>query len=104
MNVSNFPARRIDRSSETPTKKYDQAVSEFGSTVFENNRKDSIRTVSLSRIKAKECPENVIIKNFNFRYELVRGWKSRRNMKSNRSIRRQLWSHPVEVKEGKMKK
>ena len=63
--------------------------------------------------------ENIIMKNFNFRDEVVRGWKSRRNMTSivqsrvgSKDLseefsfreRRQLWSHLVEVKEGKMKK
>ena len=82
LNVSKLPARRIGRSRETQTKEFDQAVSEFGSTVFENNRRDSIRTVSLPRIKAREGLENVIIKNSNFRDEVVRGWRSRRNMPS----------------------
>ena len=82
LNVSKLPARRIGRSRETQTKEFDQAVSEFGSTVFENNRRDSIRTVSLPRIKAREGLENVIIKNSNFRDEIVRGWRSRRNMPS----------------------
>ena len=57
-------------------------MTEFGSTVFENNRRDSIQTGSLPRIKAREGLENVIIKNFNFRDEVVRGWRSKRNMPS----------------------
>ena len=57
-------------------------MSEFGSTVFEYNRRDSIRTVILPRIKAREGQENVIIKNLNFRDEVVRGWRSKRNMPS----------------------
>ena len=57
-------------------------MSKFGSTVFENKRRDSIRTVSLPRIKAREGLENIIIKNFYFRDEVVRGWRSRRNMPS----------------------
>ena len=61
---------------------FDQAGSELGSTVFENNRRDSIRTISLPRIKAREGMENVIMKNFNFKNEVVRGWRSRRNMSS----------------------
>ena len=52
-------------------KEFDQAVSEFGSTVFENNRKDSIRTVRLPRIKAREGMENIIMKNFHFGDEVV---------------------------------
>ena len=51
--MSKLPARRIGRSRETQTKKFDQAVSEFVTTVFENNRRDFIRTVSLPRIKAR---------------------------------------------------
>ena len=82
LNVNKLPARRIGRSRETQTKEFDQAMSEFGSTIFENNNRDSIRTVSHPRIKARESLENVIIKNFNFRDEVVRGWRSRRNMPS----------------------
>ena len=82
LNVSKLPARRIGRSREKQTNEFDQAVSEFGSTIFENNRRDSIRTVNLPRIKAREGLENVIIKNFNYRDEVIRGWKSRRNMSS----------------------
>ena len=54
LNVSKLPARRIGRSRDTETKEFYQAVSEFGSIVFENNRRDSIRTVSLPRIKARK--------------------------------------------------
>ena len=72
----------IGRSKETQTKEFDQTVSEFGSTVFENNRMDSIRTVNLPRIKTREGMEYVIMKNFNFRDEVVKGWISRRNMPS----------------------
>ena len=54
MNVSKLPARKIGRSKETQAKEFDQAVSEFGSTVFEKNRRDSIQTVSLPRIEAKD--------------------------------------------------
>ena len=71
--MSKLLVRRIGRNKVTQTKEFDQAGSEFGSTVFENNRMDSLRTVSLLIIKAREDMENVIIKNFNFRYELVRG-------------------------------
>ena len=53
----------IWRSRETHTKVFDQAVSKFGSTVFENNRRDSIQTVSLPKTKAREGLENVIIEN-----------------------------------------
>ena len=76
MNVSKLPARKIGRSRETQMKEFDQARNELGSTVFEN-RRDSIRTISLPRIKAREGMENVIIKNFNFRNEVVKGWRSR---------------------------
>ena len=65
LNVSKVPVRMIGRGRETQTKKFDQAVSELGSTVFENNRKDSIQTISLPRIKAREGLVNVIIMNFN---------------------------------------
>ena len=82
LNVSKLPARKISRSRETQTKEFDQAVSEFGSIVFENNRRDSIRTVSLPRIKTREDLLNVMINNFNFRDEVVRRWRSRRNIPS----------------------
>ena len=80
--MSKIPARRIGRRRETYTKEFDQAVSELGSTVFENNRRDSIQTLSLPRIKTREGLENVIIKNLIFREEVVREWRSRRNMPS----------------------
>ena len=73
--MSKLPARRIDRSRETYAKKFDQAGSKFGSTVFENNR-------SLSRIKAREGMKNIIMKNLNFMDEIVRWWRSRWNMPS----------------------
>ena len=63
-------------------KEFYQAGSELGSTVFENNRRDSIQTVSLPRIKATEGMENVIMKNSNFRDEVVGGWRCKRNMPS----------------------
>ena len=80
--MSKLPARRIGKSRETQTKEFDQAMSKFGCTVFENSRRDSIRTVSLPRIKVREGLENIIIKSFNFRDKLVRVWRSRRNMPS----------------------
>ena len=117
MNVSKLPTRRIGRRRETQTKEFDQADSELGSTVFENNWRDSIQTVSLPRIKARESLENVIIKNFSFRDEVVKGWRSRRNMPSIiqnrvgskslseelsfREKKRQLWDHLVQNKEEK---
>ena len=82
LNVSILPARRIGRSRETQTKEFDQAMSEFRSTVFENSRRHSIRTVSSPRIKARKGMKDVIMKNFNFRDEVVRGLRSRRNMPS----------------------
>ena len=80
LNVSKLPARRISRSRKTQTKEFDQAVNEFGSTVFEN-RRDSIWTVSLLRMKTREGMENVM-KIFYFRDEVVRGLRSRRNIPS----------------------
>ena len=62
LNVSKLPAR-ILRSRKTQTKEFDQAGIEFRSTVLENNRRDSIRTVCLPKIKAREGMENVIMKN-----------------------------------------
>ena len=82
LNVSKLSARRIDKSRETQTNEFDHAVSKFGSTVCENNRRDSIRIVSHPRITARESLKNVIIKNFNFRDEVVGGWRSRRIMPS----------------------
>ena len=60
LNVSKLSARTKDRGRATQTKEFDQAGSVFGDTVFENNRRNSIRTVSLPRIKAREGMENVI--------------------------------------------
>ena len=80
LNVSKVPARRIGKSRETETKKFEQSEREFGSTVFENNKRDSVRIVSLPRIKVREGLLNVIIKIFNFKDEVVRGWRSRRNI------------------------
>ena len=82
LNVSKLPVRRIGRNRETQTKEFDQALSEFGITVFENNRRDSIRIVSLPRIKTREGLENVMIKNFNLRDEVVRGCRGRKIMPS----------------------
>ena len=82
LNVSKLPANRIGRSRKTQTKEFDQAVSELGSTVFKNSRRDSIRTVSIPRIKAREGMEIVIMKNFYNREVVVRGWRSKRNMPS----------------------
>ena len=62
--MSKPSARRIVRSRETQAKEFDQAGSKFGSTVFENNRRDSIPTVSLPRIKARQRMENVIFRLF----------------------------------------
>ena len=80
--MSKLPVRKIGRSRETQTKASDQAVSEFGNTVFHNNRRGSIRTVRLPRIKTRDGMENVIIKNLNSRDEVVREWRNRRNMPS----------------------
>ena len=55
-------------------------MSKLGSTVYVNNMKDSIWTINLPRIKAREGIKNVIMKNLNFKNEVVRGWRSRRNM------------------------
>ena len=74
LNVNKLPARRISRSRETQTKGFDQARSELRNTVSE--------TVSLPRIKAREGMENIIMKNFNFRDEVVSEWMSRRDMPS----------------------
>ena len=82
LNVSKLPGRMISRSRETQTKEFDQAVSEFRNTDFENNTKDSIRTLSLPRIKISEGLKNDMVKNFNFRDEEVKGWRSRSNMPS----------------------
>ena len=65
--MSKLPEGRIGRTKETQTKEFDQDGSEFGRTVFENNRRDSIWTVSLSEIKARKNMAKVIMKNFDFR-------------------------------------
>ena len=63
LNVSKLPTRRIGRSRETPTKEFDHAVNEFGSTVFENNRRDAIRTVRLRLHRASRV-ESSRVKSF----------------------------------------
>ena len=70
--MSKLLARRIGRSREKQTIEFDQAGSVLGSTVFENNRRDSIWTINLPRIKARESMKNVIMKNENFRDEEMR--------------------------------
>ena len=82
LNASKLTARMIERSRKTPTKKFDPAGSKLGSLIFENNRRDSIRTVSLPRIMAKDGMENFIMKNFKIIDEIVRGWRNKRNMPS----------------------
>ena len=54
---ADFQHEGLGRSRERQTKEFDQAVSKFESTVFEKNERDSIRTVSLPRIKAREALE-----------------------------------------------
>ncbi len=45
---------------------------------FLNDRRDTIRTVSFARVKAREGIENVIISNLNNRHNIVRGgWRRR---------------------------
>ena len=73
MNMSKLPGRRISRTKETQMKEFDQAGSKFENTVFENKNRDSIPTVWLPKIKASKGMENVIMKNFNFRNDVVRG-------------------------------
>ena len=75
-----LPERRIGRSREKQTKKFDHAGSKLRSTVIENNKRDSIRTVSFPRINARKGLENVIMKNFYFRDEVVSGWRIKSNM------------------------
>ena len=72
--MSKLPTRRIGRSRKTQTKEFDQAGSELGSTVFENYRRNFIRTVSLLKIKTREGIENIIMKNYICREEVIRGW------------------------------
>ena len=67
LHVSKLPARRIGRSRETQTKEFNYKVSEIGSTDFENNMRDSIRFVSLPRIKVKEGDEKIIMKKIIFK-------------------------------------
>ena len=45
---------------------------EQGSKVFENNRRDSIRTTRLPRVKAIKGMRNIITKDLNIRHEVVR--------------------------------
>ena len=90
LKVSKLPARRIGRSRDTETNKFDQAGSEFVSTVLEKHRRNSIQTVSLPRIKVTDGRENVITKFFNFRDEVIRRWRSRMNIPS--IIQSRVWN------------
>ena len=81
MKVSKLPARRISRvgiGRKSLTRQGASSEAQF----FENSRRNSIRTVSLPRSKAREGMENVIKKNFDFRDKIVIEWRSRRNMPS----------------------
>ena len=49
------------------------------STVLENNRRDTIRSISLPRVEAREGMENITMKDFNRQREVVRGRWRRRN-------------------------
>ena len=80
--VSKLPASRIGRSRERQTQKFDQAGSDLGGTAFENNRRDSIQTISFPIMKARGSMINAITKNYDYRDKIVRGWRSRRNMPS----------------------
>ncbi len=55
--------------------KFDKAGCKHRSTVSENDRRDSIRIVGLTRIKAREGKENVIMKNLDIRHNIVTGWR-----------------------------
>ena len=46
---------------------------------MENNRRDPIRPISLSRVYASEGIENIIMKDFNWQHKVVRGRRRRRN-------------------------
>ena len=59
--------------------KFDQAWCEHGNIVFENNRRNSIRTIRLPRVKASEGTKNIITKDSNIRHEVVSVWWRRRN-------------------------
>ena len=48
---------------------FDQAWCEYGSTVTENCRRKSMKTISLQRIRARVSIENITAKNFYMRLE-----------------------------------
>ena len=80
--MSKLLTRRIGRSREKQTKVLDQAVNEFRSTVFENNRRNSFR-----ESRPERALVNVVIKFKNFNDDVVRGWQNMRNMPSIIQIR-----------------
>ena len=57
LNVSKLPARRIGRSRKTQTKEFDQAGSEFESTVFEIFHSDASNVLSscLNMLRTREA-------------------------------------------------
>ena len=65
--MSKLPTRTIGRSRETLTKEFDQVGSELGSI----GGTPSGPYISLLKIKAREGMKNVMMKNLNFRDEVV---------------------------------
>ena len=55
-------------------------MSAWKSAVFENDRRHSIGTISLLRVKAREWIEIIILKNINRRKSMVREERIRWNM------------------------
>ena len=66
MYVGILPAK-IGGSRWAETEKFDQARCEHRKTVLEINRRDSIRTICLPRVKASKGTRNTITKDFNIR-------------------------------------
>lgn len=69
--MSILPASRKSTCRLTEMKKFDQSKFKRRSAVFENKRMDTIRTVCLLRLKARETVESIITRNLNIRQNIV---------------------------------
>ncbi len=63
-------AIRMEREMLTAeAKEFNQAGCQHGGTVLKNDRRYSIRYISLLRVKAREGVKNIIRKNFDIRHK-----------------------------------
>lgn len=55
----------------TETKKLDWAEFKYRSTVFDNNTRDTMKTISFTSIKVTDGIESIIISNLNIRHNIL---------------------------------